>query len=86
LSAELNLYETDSALFSAVWKHRFDTLLIAFGNQRVNVKQALTLRGLFRQNVARVRMAALDFAGRGRPKPFGRPPVSFKLRHNSSVV
>jgi hypothetical protein len=77
--------ETDSALLSAIRQHCFDTFLIAFGNQHVNIEQALTLCGLLRQNVARVRMAALDFAGRGRAEPFGRAPVSFQLRHNSSI-
>jgi hypothetical protein len=64
-------------LVSSVRQHRFDSLLVGFRHQRVNVEQTLSLVLFLGQNMARMRMAALDLSGGGQTKTLGRTLVCF---------
>ncbi len=69
-------------LITSIRQHRLDALLISIGDEPINVQVTLTLSSLLSQNVARVRMAALDLSGRGKAKTLGRTFMSFKFWHN----
>jgi len=59
-------------LVSSVRQHSLNALFIAIGNQHVNIEVTLPLVSLFGQDVSRMRVAALDLAGRGHAKSLGR--------------
>src|SRR5437588_4174769 len=65
-----------------VGQHALDALLVGLGDEHVNVECALSLGRLLRQDVARVRVPALDFARRGRAETLRRALVCFKFRHD----
>jgi hypothetical protein len=50
-------------LGSSIRQHAFDTLLVAISDEGVDIQKTLPLIRFFGQDMARVRMAALDFAG-----------------------
>jgi hypothetical protein len=64
-------------LLPSVGQHRFHTILVAFGNQGVEIQIPFPLIGFLGQNVARVRMPAFEFAAGSRTKPLGRALVCF---------
>ena len=64
-------------LISSVGQHRLDALLIAFGNDCVNIQLALTFVRLLGQNVAGVAVAALNLSRRGKAKTLGRALMCF---------
>jgi hypothetical protein len=64
-------------LVSSVWQHFLNPLLVAFGNQRVNIEIAFSLARLFRQDMTGVRMSAFEFAAGGRAKTLCRAFMCF---------
>jgi hypothetical protein len=64
-------------LISSVRQHRFDSLLVCFCNQTVNVEQSFPLVALFCQNMARVRVTTFDLTGRGNSKALRRTLMCF---------
>src|SRR2546423_15646262 len=71
-------------LTAPVGQHALDALLVGLGDEHVDVERALPLGRLLRQDVARVRVPALDLAGRGRAETLRRALVCFKFRHDDS--
>lgn len=71
-------------LIASVWQHILHPLLIGFGHHRINVEIAFSLGALFSQDVARMRVTALDLAARGGAKSFGRTFMCFKFWHDNS--
>ena len=69
-------------LAASIRQHSLDALLISVGNEPVNVQVTFTLSSFFGQNVARMRMAALDLPRRGQAKTLGRSLMSFKFWHD----
>jgi hypothetical protein len=64
-------------LIATVRQHALDTFLIAFGNQHVNIKMTLPLVSFLRQDVTRMRVAALNLAGRSEAKSLRRAFMCF---------
>jgi|SRR6266436_880928 len=71
-------------LLPTVGQHCLDTLQIAIGDQYVDVQMTLPLSRFFGQNMARIRMATLDLAGRGQTKSLCRAFMCFQFGHNCS--
>src|ERR1044072_1605184 len=69
-----------------VRQHALDPFLIAFRDHYIDVEIALSLVRLFRQDVTRMRVAALDLACRGDAKSLGRAFVCFQFWHNCSLL
>src|SRR5438874_8811456 len=69
-------------LTAPVGQHALDALLVGLGDEHVDVERALPLGRLLRQDVARVRVPALDLARRGRVETLRRALVCFKFRHD----
>jgi hypothetical protein len=61
----------------SVRQHSLNSFLIAFGHQPIDIEKSLSLIRLFGQDVARMRMAALDLAGSGHAKSLRRAFVCF---------
>src|SRR5262245_36595051 len=68
-------------LISSVRQHSLDSFLVAFRHHHVDIQMTLSLIGLLGQDVTRMRMAALNFAGRGRAKTLRRSPMCFQFWH-----
>ena len=66
-----------SLLVSSVRQHFQNTIPISFGHKCVDVEMAFPFVRLFRKYVTRVRMAALDLAGRGRSETLRRALMCF---------
>jgi len=64
-------------LVSPIRQHPFDTLLVALSDYAVDIQQALSLVCLFGQDVARMRMSALDLASGSQAKTLLRAFVCF---------
>src|SRR5437868_13743616 len=73
-------------LTAPVGQHALDALLVGLGDEHVDVERALPLGRLLRQDVARVRVTALDLARRGRAGRLRRALVCFKFRHADSPL
>jgi hypothetical protein len=58
------------SLIPSVGQHSLDPLLIAFAHHYIDVEISLSLIRFLGQDVTRMRVAALDFAGRGGAKSF----------------
>jgi hypothetical protein len=67
---------------SSVGQHILEALLVCLGHERINVEMAFTFLRLAGQDVARVRVAALELARGGRAHAFGRALVCFEFWHN----
>src|SRR3954470_14133661 len=70
-------------LTTPVGQHALDALLVGLCNHHVDVEDALALGRLLRQDVARVRVAALDLARRGRAETLRRALVCLQFRHDN---
>jgi hypothetical protein len=70
-----------SLLISSVRQHRCHTIVVRFGYQHINIEMALSLIGLLRQNVPRMRMATLDLATGSQAKSLRRTLVRLKFWH-----
>jgi hypothetical protein len=55
--------------------------MIRVSYEHIDIQVALTLVSFLRQNVPRMRMAALDLAGRRQPESLGGAFVGFKFWH-----
>jgi hypothetical protein len=66
-----------SSLISSVRQHSLDAFLITFRDHDIDIEISLSLIRLLGQDVTRVRMAALNLAGRGRAKSLRRAFVGF---------
>jgi len=55
--------------------------MIRVSYEHIDIQVALTLVSFLRQNVPRMRMAALDLAGRRQPESLGGAFVGFQLWH-----
>ena len=55
--------------------------MIRVSYEHIDIQVALTLVSFLRQNVPRMRMAALDLAGRRKPESLGGAFVGFKFWH-----
>ena len=70
-------------LVSSIWQHPLDSVLIGFSNQHVDVQIPFSLIRFLGQNVAGMRMAALDLAAGRQAKELRRAFVCFQFWHNS---
>jgi len=52
---------------SSVRQHRHHTIVVGLGDEHIDVQMALSLIGLLRQYVPRMRVAPLDLSSRGQP-------------------
>jgi hypothetical protein len=77
--------EIENPLVSSVWQHSFDTFLIAFGHHHIDVQISFSFICLLSQDMARMRMATLKLATRGRAKSLRRASVCFQFWHNSPM-
>src|SRR2546423_4135236 len=84
LHPSARLHPSSLPLTAPVGQHALDALLVGFGDEHVDVECALPLGRLLRQDVARVRVPALDLARRGRAETLRRALVCFKFRHDDS--
>src|SRR4051812_35252191 len=71
-------------LATPVGQHALDALLVGLCNHHVDVEDALALGRLLRQDVARVRVAALGLARRGLAETLRRALVCLQFRHDNS--
>jgi hypothetical protein len=69
-------------LISSVRQHRHYAIVICLRDEHIDIEMALSLIGLLRQYVSRMRMATLDFAGGRQPHTFGCPFMGFKFWHD----
>ncbi len=69
---------------SPVGQHSSDAILVRLRHQHVNVEDAFPLIRLFRQDVAGMRVTALNLSRGGHAETLRRPFMSFKFRHNDS--
>src|SRR5215216_2818044 len=87
LSVQRSAFSVHSfKLATPVGQHALDAPLVRFGDEHVDVERALPLGRLLRQDVARVRVAALDLARRGRAETLRRALVCLKFRHDYSPI
>jgi len=70
-----------SLLIPTVRQHRCHTIVVRFGDQHIDIEMALSLIGLLRQNVPRMRMATLDLATGSQAKSLRRTLVRLKFWH-----
>jgi hypothetical protein len=68
-------------LVSSVWQHRYDALMVRLGDKHINVQLTLSLVGLFRQYVPRMRMATLDLSRSRQPESLGCTFMCFQFWH-----
>src|SRR5262245_44923696 len=72
-------------LTSSVREHSLDQRLIGIRCHHVDVQIALSLCGLLGQDVAGVRVPALDLSGGGQAESLGRSFMSLEFWHYSST-
>jgi hypothetical protein len=71
-------------LISSVRQHSPHTLKIAVRDQNIDIQVAFPFIGLLGQDVACMRMPALDLAGGGNAKSLCRSLMGFQLWHDCS--
>jgi hypothetical protein len=83
-----SLIPPPSSLFlaSSIRQHRFDALLIAFGDQRVDVELTLPLISLLGQDMSSMRVPALDLPRRRQAESLGRALMCFEFRHHYPLM
>jgi hypothetical protein len=69
---------------STEWQHAAHGGNISLVHFRRRTQLALPLAALFRQDMAQVRLAALEAAGSGLPETLGGATIRFQLRHYCS--
>ena len=69
-------------LIPTVRQHRHHALVICLRDEHIDIEMALSLIGLLRQYVSRMRMATLDFASGRQSHTFGCPFMGFKFWHD----
>jgi len=62
---------------SSIWQHPLDPFLITVRNQRIDIQKPFPFVGLLRQDVARMRVPALNFARSRQAKTFRRASMCF---------
>ena len=72
---------SDCRLISAVRQHRHHAIVIRLRDEYVDVQMTLSLIGLLRQYVPRMRMATLDLAGGRQAHALRRTLVCLKFWH-----
>jgi hypothetical protein len=70
---------------SSVRQHRHHTIVIGLGDEHIYVQMELSLIGLLRQDVPRMRVATLNLSSRGQPHSLGGAFVCFQFWHCSTL-
>jgi hypothetical protein len=71
----------DHLLIPTVRQHRHHAIVIRFGDEHIDIQVTLSLIGLLRQYVPRVRMATFDLAGGSQAHPFRGTLVCLEFWH-----
>jgi hypothetical protein len=79
---EFGNWKSAMLLVSSVGQHRHDPIVIGLGDERIDIQMTLSLVGLLRQYVPRMRVAPLDLPGSRQPHTLRCTFVGFKFWHN----
>jgi hypothetical protein len=68
-------------LISSVWQHRNHAIVVCLRDEHIDIQVTLSLVGLLRKYVPRMRMATLDLSASRKPESLRRTFVGFKFWH-----